>query len=67
MIITIFITYFVTMKSMNRRTQSQLDVMVVRPMLSTGGNNHHTYTLYTSPLGQLGVHALGLPLGSVQA
>ena len=64
MIITIFITYFVTMRSTNHRTQSYLDVMVLRPMLGTGSNNHCTYTSYMYPVG---VHALGLPLSNAQA
>ena len=62
--ITIFIPYFVTMKLTNRRTWSYPDVMVVWPMLSTGGDNHCTYTSNMYPVG---VHALGLPLSNAQA
>jgi hypothetical protein len=32
-------------------TGETISSMAVPPMQSTGGNNHHTYTLYMSPLG----------------
>ena len=33
--------------STNRRTCSELEVMAVPPMQSTGGDHHRTYTLHT--------------------